>query len=459
MTAARATPSRVWPAELLIDWLQDARRRTLDLIADLDDEQLLGPRLAIVNPLLWEIGHLAWFQEKWVLRHAAGERPEWAGLVDSLYDSAAIPHDTRWDLPLPGRRDTLAYMQGVLDRVVARLQQREPTEQEAYFVLLSIFHEDMHGEAFAYTRQTLGYALPVLGNGARSAKSEWPSSSRSALGAPRSTKPADIEIRGGTFLLGATPDEPFAFDNEKWAHPVEVRPFAIARTAVTQAEFAGFVDERGYERREFWSDAGWSWRQAAATEHPLYWRAIDPGPWERGNYDEWVPLEPDRPVVHVNWYEAEAYCNWAGRRLPTEVEWEFAAAGEEDAGTQRRPDAGTKRRFPWGDEPPGPEQANLDGAALGCVDVDAFPAGDSAFGVRQMIGNVWEWTASDFLPYPGFVVDPYKEYSQPWFGTHKVLRGGCWATRARLLRNTWRNFYTPDRRDVWAGFRTCAREP
>jgi len=157
-----------------------------------------------------------------------------------------------------------------------------------------------------------------------------------------------------------------------------------------------------------------------------------------------VPLEPHRPVIHVNWYEADAYCRWAGRRLPSEAEWEAAAAGE------------PKRRFAWGDDEPTPQRANLDGAALGCVGVSARAAGDSACGCRQLIGNVWEWTADDFLPYPGFVVDPYKEYSAPWFGDHKVLRGGCWATRGRLLRNTWRNFYKPDRRDVFAGFRTCA---
>jgi iron(II)-dependent oxidoreductase len=163
-------------------------------------------------------------------------------------------------------------------------------------------------------------------------------------------------------------------------------------------------------------------------------------------------------VLHVNWYEADAYCRWAGRRLPTEAEWETAASAEPSAGG-RRGDAlaPTKRRFPWGDATPTPDRANLDWRAMGCVDVGAFPAGESAFGCRQMIGNVWEWTSDDFAPYPGFEVDPYQEYSEPWFGTHKVLRGGCWTTRSRLLRNTWRNFYRPDRRDVWAGFRTCAR--
>jgi iron(II)-dependent oxidoreductase len=162
-------------------------------------------------------------------------------------------------------------------------------------------------------------------------------------------------------------------------------------------------------------------------------------------------------MIHVNWYEAEAYCRWAGRRLPRECEWEVAAAGEPDPANREL--APCKRRFPWGSALPDPTRAQLDWHTMGRVDVDALPQGDSAFGCRQMIGNVWEWTADDFLPYPGFTADPYKEYSAPWFGSHKVLRGGCWATRARLIRNTWRNFYTPDRRDVWAGFRTCALRP
>ena len=166
------------------------------------------------------------------------------------------------------------------------------------------------------------------------------------------------------------------------------------------------------------------------------------------------PLEPHLPVIHVNYYEAEAYCRWAGRRLPTEAEWETAAAVEPNSAGNGL--SSRKRRFPWGDEPPTPEHANLDWNAMGCVDVGACPKSDSAFGCRQMIGNVWEWTCTPFRPYPGFEIDPYKEYSEPWFETRNVLRGGCWTTRSRLLRNTWRNFYTPDRRDVLAGFRTCA---
>jgi len=183
----------------------------------------------------------------------------------------------------------------------------------------------------------------------------------------------------------------------------------------------------------------------------VYWEREVSGRWLHRRFDHHVALEPHLPVVHVSWYEAEAYCRWAGRRLPTEAEWEMAAAAEPAGdGTWR------KRRFPWGDTPATPTHANLDWRARGCVEVGALPAGDSYFGCRQMMGNVWEWTATDFDPYPGFAVDPYKEYSQPWFGNHKVLRGGAWTTRALLIRNTWRNFYTPDRRDVWAGFRTCA---
>ena len=416
-------------ADVLAAWLGDARSRTLALVADLTDEQMLGPRLGTVNPPLWEIGHVAWFQEKWVLRHALGRAPLRPD-ADALYDSAAVPHATRWGLPLPSRGDTLAYMSGVLSHALEALRGR-PDGVLRYFAALAVFHEDMHGEAFAYTRQTFGYP-------------SWRrKGERAKRGGGEGPLVGDVVIPGGTFLLGATPDEPFVFDNEKWVHPVEVRPFAVARAPVTQGELAEFVEAGGYGCEEFWSPQGWRWRHENGATHPAYWRR-DGSSWRRRDFDRWVALEPHRPVIHVNWYEADAYCRWAGRRLPTEAEWEFAAAGSD------------KRRYPWGDDPPAVRHANLGAVAPGLVDVAAHPDGDSPFGCRQMIGNVWEWTADDFRPYPGFVADPYQEYSRPWFGTHKVLRGGCWVTQARLLRNTWRNFYTPDRRDVWAGFRTCA---
>jgi iron(II)-dependent oxidoreductase len=427
------------PAQLAA-WVCDARERTLQLVADLDDDQLLGPRLEIVNPLLWEIGHVAWFQERWVLRRG-GELSIRAD-ADELYDSAAVAHARRWDLPLPDRDSTRCYMSGVLEKVVDRCSQENP--EDAYFVLLALFHEDMHDEAFTYTRQTLSYPAPSLSFGTK----QTPPSDESQ-GAPA----GDASIPGGTFALGASHNEPFVFDNEKWSHLVIVNPFEIGRAPVTQEQFAAFVDDGGYGREEFWNADGWRWRAASDACHPVYWRRASNGRWERREFDRWVALEPHRPVLHVCWYEADAFCRWSGRRLPTEAEWEAAA-------TTRPARAGPgpsseKTRFPWGDDSPCPDHANLDSLALGCRNVGALPLGDSAFGCRQMIGNVWEWTQSDFLPYPGFVTDPYKEYSAPWFGTHKVLRGGCWATRSRLMRATWRNFYRPDRRDVLAGFRTC----
>jgi iron(II)-dependent oxidoreductase len=415
---------------VLSQWLRDARRRTLSLIDDLTDAHLLGPALAVVNPLLWEIGHVAWFQERWGLRR--GGEPSIRSDADRLYDSAAVAHSTRWDLALPSRAATLEYMNGVLERVLERLGHREPTPEEAYFAQLALFHEDMHAEAFLMTRQTLAYprppALPPL-----SMQGDGPHG-------------GDAAVSGGAFALGASPGDGFVFDNEKWSHPVEMRPFAIARAPVTQAEFAVFVDDDGYRRSELWSPAGWQWREGADVRQPTYWERRGGGGWWRREFDRWVLLEPHHPVHHVSWYEAEAFCRWAGRRLPTEAEWELAASGP----------ANPKQRFSWGDAPPTQNQANLDGLGGGVVDVAAAAEGDAPCGCRQMIGNVWEWTASDFLPYPGFVTDPYMEYSVPWFGSHKVLRGGCWATRARMLRNTWRNFYRPERRDVWAGFRTCA---
>jgi iron(II)-dependent oxidoreductase len=255
-------------------------------------------------------------------------------------------------------------------------------------------------------------------------------------------------VPGGAFPLGSPRGGEFVFDNEKWQHEVELASFRIARAPVTQAEFAAFVEEGGYARRELWSEAGWSWRQRERAEAPSTWRRDERG-WLRRAFDRWLPLEPHRPVLHVSWHEADAWCRWAGRRLPSEAEWERAATLETDPGRR------SKRTYPWGSAEPAPDRAWLDLRGSGCADVGALEQGDSALGCRQMLGNVWEWVGDDFLPYPGFSPDPYREYSQPWFGTHKVLRGGSFATRSRLIRSSYRNFFTPERRDVLAGFRTA----
>lgn len=354
-------------ATLLRD-LRASRAHAEHITVGLDGARLLGPKLAIVNAPLWEIGHVGWFQEYWCLRlNPDGSLgPSIMEGADALYDSAAVPHATRWDLPLPTIAATRAYAAAVLERVCARLEREPENAFLAYFVRLATFHEDMHAEAFHYTHQTLGYEDPLPA-------------------APVPAAPAgDVELAGGRFRLGAEPGSGFVFDNEKWAYEVDLAPFAIARRCVTNGEYLAFVESGGTA--------------------PRYWEKRD-GIWGRRRFDAWRPLELDAAVVHVSWEEAQAWCRWAKRRLPSEAEWEFAA-----------------------------KQGAL----------------------AQSSDTVWQWTDSDFVPYPGYVVDPYKEYSEPWFGTHKVLRGGSFATPARLLRDTWRNFYMADRGDVFAGFRTCA---
>jgi iron(II)-dependent oxidoreductase len=453
-TGITSGESRITTASV-IEALGETRARTLELVNDLSGEQLIGPRLQIVNPLRWEIAHIAWFQEFWVLRHL-GHQPPILKHGDELYDSARVAHDRRWDLPLLERDETLAYIDRVLERVIEQadnargnLTDAEGYDQE-YFLNLVLLHEQMHDEAITYTRQTLSYPAPKIAavNKVRFAKQGAP------LTQINNDLTSEAEVPGSRFTLGSAFGPSFAFDNERLAHEVEIAPFTISKTAVSNGEFLNFVEDGGYRRSELWSAEGWQWRTTVMAEHPVYWQQEENGRWLRRNFDEWVALDERLPVIHVNWHEANAYCGWANRRLPTEAEWEMAASAEPAANGMGL--AKHKRAFPWGDESPSLERANLDGRSLGCVPVDALAVGDSAFGCRQMLGNVWEWTASDFQPYPGFVTGPYKEYSEPWFGNHKVLRGGCWVTRSRLIHNRYRNFYTPDRRDVWAGFRTCA---
>jgi iron(II)-dependent oxidoreductase len=411
----------------LSDQLQDARQHTRVITGDIKGEQLFGPKLSIVNPVLWELGHVAWFQERWCLRLRLDESlsPSLIEGADALYDSAKVAHDTRWDLQLPALSETLDYQERVLEGVLNRLERESSDPWFLYFVQLAIFHEDMHAEAFHYTRQTLGYPDPLE-------FAAPPANGEELRG--------DVEVAGGRYLIGASRDSGFHFDNEKWAHPVELARFRIARAPVTNAEFLEFVREGGYRRREWWSPEGWDRKQASM---PRYWKGTGDA-WLERRFSEWVPLEPDLPVMHVDWHEANAYCRYAGRRLPSEAEWEVAASLE--SGNNRRP-------YPWGDRIDA-ARANLRGA--GRVPVGRFASGDSLGGCRQMIGNVWEWTSGAFTPYPGFVADPYEEYSVPWFETHKVLRGGSFATPQRLIANSWRNFYLPERGDIFAGFRTCA---
>ena len=426
----------------LIAMLENARHRTYELVADLDEDQLLGPKYGTINPLRWEIGHVAYFYEYFILRALYGRESVLGNQqADSLYDSITVAHDTRWDLPLPDLRQTKAYMQSVLDNLCERLPGTIATEQDSFIYQFGVFHEDMHCEAFLWGRQTLAYPTPKFSAAIDA------SSLRTAGGLSEY-----VDVPGGHFRFGAEKDAAFMFDNEKYAHGVDVAPFSIARAAVTNAEYAEFVAAGGYQEEVYWHADGWDWVQKNQLSHPGYWTPQGNRQWTMRRFDKTLPLPENEPVIHVSWYEADAYCRWAGLRLPTELEWEVAALGEPDGQGNL---SANKRRYPWGDNAPTADHANLDGLALGCVDVAAYAAGDSAFGCRQMLGNVWEWTSDTFAPFPEFSADAYTEYSTTLFGNTKVLRGGAWTTRGRMMHGGYRNFFGADRWNIFSGFRPC----
>ncbi|MDR9413234.1 MAG: selenoneine synthase SenA [Spiribacter sp.] len=434
-------PTHPVASKNLIAMLDDARQRTLALTGDLPAERRMGPKLSIVNPPQWEIGHVGFFYDHFFLHLHQGLSDYQIPHAERLYDSMGVAHDDRWDLALPTLDDTLGYLRQIRDEMAARLPEGMADAATSYVWQLAVFHEDMHGEAFTYTRQTLADPAPVIDAPARLADVD-----SGAL-------EGDVAIPGGEHTLGADDDVPFRFDNEKTAHTIQVAPFRIARAPVTQAEFAAFVEAGGYRDPAYWSAEGWAWRESSELAAPVYWRS-GPGGWEVRHFDAWYPMQPNAPVSHVSRYEAEAFCRWAGRRLPTEAEWEMAASRvPSDNGLEPG-----KRHYPWGNAPGDSRHANTDGYRVGTVDVAGLAEGDSALGCRQMLGNVWEWTASPFAPYPGFQADLYAEYSAPWFEDGRsVLRGGSWATRRRHLNINTRNFFPPERNDLIAGFRTCAR--
>jgi iron(II)-dependent oxidoreductase len=406
-TGFTATPiGRLYEGDRLAEQLRDSRERTLAIYGHLDLESLAVPYLQVVNPPLWELAHIAWFQEYWCLRGGDADEPTLLDRSDELFNSSLVAHATRWKLDYPSPRRMTGYMRDSLDATQVALA--KTPEECRYFFHLALLHEDMHGEALMMTLQTLGLPAPPI----------------EARDAPSSAaEPArDIAFEGGEFVQG-TQCAAFVFDNERSAHRVRVAPFAIASRPVTQGEFAAYVGATG----------------AAA---PRYWKR-EGSAWLMRRFDRWVPLDTNAPMVHVSLREAEAYCRWAGRRLPTESEWEFAATH-----------GGTRDRYPWGDCP-ADSPGSLDYRHRAPSSAIPDPAG-TPVGLRQMIGGVWEWTASPFEPYPGFSPDPYRDYSQPWFHTHYVLRGGSFVTRARIANNRYRNFYLPDRADPFAGFRTCA---
>ncbi len=424
-------------AERLAEWVHDATDTLLSTVDDFtdDDRRWMGPYLNIVNPPIWELSHVGWFAEAFVLRRLHG-RKSLMRRVDERFDSADVAHTTRWELQYPDPQATRDYVRRVADGLVDVLGNNHGIDSTDHYVAYVLAHHDAHCEALTYTRQTLDWGDRL---------EPWMPGSD-----PSEPVSGDLRVNVDRLLLGASRAQPFVMDNEKWAHRVSIDPFSMAVAPVTIAAFAAFADDDGYANDSLWSSEGLAWRREENIVGPAYWRKTSEG-WERRIGATWRSIDEtaDHPMVHVSWHEANAWCVWAGRRLPTESEWEAAATTGPDG--ERRP------WFPWGDRDPLPQEANLDSATGFTAPVGAFPAGDGPWGHRQLIGNVWEWTSTTFEPYPHFEPDAYRENSEPWFGTRKVLRGGSWATRNRYVRSTFRNFFTPDRRDVFAGFRTCAR--
>jgi iron(II)-dependent oxidoreductase len=436
-------------AERIALKLTDARADTLRLF-DMAEERSLRESPGFgYRPLVWHLAHVGVFEAYWLLQKVQGA-PAPDARYERIFDPIRTPREESRDLP--SRREMEAYLRRVRAGALELLERfdfdsKDPLLRDGYVFRLVLEHERQHQETLAYLFQLLD---PSKKRRPEVARDLCP---RAADGL--TTKPPRdmVSIPAGAFLMGASRDAPgsFAYDNEFPAHEVSVPAFKIARATVTNGEYARFVEEGGYCRREFWEEEGWRWRERENWTQPLYWRRDSDGWIERRMFGE-APLESDHPVACVSWYEADAYARFAGKRLPTEAEWEKAASW----------DGGRKRRYAWGDEEPDSSLCNFDLRRWGTTAIGGFPAGASPQGCLDMTGNVWEWTSTPFEGFPGFEPFPYPEYSEVWFdGDHRVLKGGSWATGASVLRNTFRNFFRRHFRVAFAGIRLAedTREP
>jgi gamma-glutamyl hercynylcysteine S-oxide synthase len=388
-----------------------------------------------MSPLVWDLAHIGNYEELWLLREAAGA-PAVDASLDDIYDAFRHPRPNRPALPLLGPADARRYIAEVRGRVLDTLDgidlEAGPLLSRGFVYGMVVQHEQQHDETMVATLQLMDRP------GYRPLAPPAP---------PGSPVAAEVTVGAGPFVMG-TDDEAWAYDNERPAHVVDLPAFRIDAAPVTNGAYAGFVADGGYDEPRWWTADGWAWRTKADLGAPEFWRAEGDGRWSRLRFGWREDLPLDEPVQHVCWFEADAYARWAGKRLPTEAEWEKAASWGPD---------GLKRRWPWGDA--GPEgRANLGQSHFRPAPVGAYPGGVSAYGCHQMIGDVWEWTSSDFEAYPGFATFPYREYSEVFFGCgYKVLRGGSWATSAQAVRPTFRNWDHAIRRQIFAGFR-CARD-
>jgi gamma-glutamyl hercynylcysteine S-oxide synthase len=415
--------------------LTAARARTSGLTDCVDDDELVRQHSPLMSPLVWDLAHIANQEELWLLRNVGGREPIHPE-IDPLYDAFEHPRSERPSLPLLPPAEARRYASDVRGRVLDLLDAAplagSPLVASGFAFGMIAQHEQQHDETMLITHQ--------LRRGGQVLSADPP-------GAPPADAlrlPTEVLVPGGPFVMG-TSDEPWALDNERPAHRVDVASFFLDTVPVTNAGYAEFIADGGYDDPRWWTAAGWEHRQRAGLAAPQFWRR-DGGQWLRTRFGVTEPVPPAEPVMHVCWYEADAYARWAGRRLPTEAEWEKAARFD--------PVTGLTRRYPWGDGPAVPQLANLGQRHLQPAPAGSYPDGAAPNGARQLIGDVWEWTASDFLPYPGFSAWPYREYSEVFFGDdYRVLRGGSWATRTRVATSTFRNWDYPQRRQIFAGFR------
>jgi iron(II)-dependent oxidoreductase len=430
--------------ERALSVLDTARRRTLALTDCVDEGELTAQHSALMSPLVWDLAHIGNQEDIWLVRAAAG-RPGVRPDLDGIYDAFQHPRSTRPELPLLRAEQARRYLAEVRDQALHLLgdtpiENDDPLLSGRFVLGMIAQHEQQHDETMLATHQLRQGAAVLHAPAPPPAPADVTRLPREAL------------IPGGPFTMGTSTD-PWALDNERPAHIVHVPAFFLDTTPVTNEAYEAFIADGGYHEPRWWTEEGWQQRVKAELEAPQFWTRGGSGSstgsgWLRRRFGVVEPVPPHEPVVHVCWYEADAYARWAGRRLPTEAEWEKAARHDRSADRSRR--------YPWGDADPGPEQANLGQRHLQPAPAGSYPAGASPQGVRQLIGDVWEWTSSDFTPYPGFTAFPYKEYSEVFFSPdYKVLRGGAFSVDAVACRGTFRNWDYPIRRQIFSGFRTA----
>ena len=428
---------------LLRDRLGEARDRTLALVAPLSDSDLTCQHSPLMSPIVWDLGHIAHFEEVWLLENINGGGSGAEGLR-GIYDAFRHPRVTRDRLPLPDRATCLAYLADVRRAVLRRMEAIDlradtPLLRGGYVFNMVLQHECQHNETILQTLQLMegepyeGIGMDGWGGGP---------------GEPPTRSTDMVHFPGGQVSVG-TDDRSQAYDNERPRTHLRMKPFRIDRHPVDNAAFVDFIAAGGYRDDAHWSKDGLAWRAGERAEAPLFWFRRD-GAWWTRTLGREVPVDPALPVCHVSWYEADAFARWAGKRLPTEAEWEVAASWD--------PVRERSHLYPWGGEPASPSHANLDAVRPGPAPPGSHPDNVSPLGCYGMIGDVWEWTSSRFLPYRGFQAFPYPEYSEVFFGDeYRVLRGGSWATRPGAIRNTFRNWDYPQRRQIFSGFR-CASD-